>query len=58
MSSPNHKTAADAIRAVPQKSENCRQNDRGDKAVQTIKQAAVPGNDVAGVLDAKSAFHG
>src|SRR5580704_14094091 len=58
MTSPNHKTAADAIHAAPQKTENCRQNDRGDEAIETIEQAAVAGNDVAGVLDAKSAFHG
>src|ERR1700761_2822826 len=58
MTSPNHKTAADAIHAAPQKTENCRQNDRGDEAIETVEQAAVAGNDVAGVLDAKSAFHG
>jgi len=34
--SPNHKTAADAIRAMPQKSENRRQHDGRDKSVQPI----------------------
>jgi hypothetical protein len=36
MSSPNHKTAADAIRAAPQKSENCRQHDGGNEPIQTV----------------------
>jgi hypothetical protein len=35
--SPNHKTAADAIRATPQKPENRRQDDRGDESVKTVQ---------------------
>src|SRR5579859_1604550 len=58
MTSPNHKTAADAIRATPQKTKNRRHDDGRHEAVKTIEQAAVPGNDVAGVLDAEPAFHG
>src|SRR3982074_2057025 len=57
MLSPNHKTAADAIHATPQKPENRRQDDRGDESVETIHQSAMPGNDVAGVLDAETPFH-
>src|SRR3982074_3980272 len=57
MLSPNHKTAADAIHATPQKAENRRQHDRGDGSVETIKQPAMPGNDVAGVLDAETPVH-
>src|SRR6202046_3466472 len=55
--SPNHKTAANAIRAVPQKPENRCQDHRRDEAVETIEQSAMPRNDLAGVLDAKTAFH-
>src|SRR6266404_1272450 len=57
MLSPNHKTAADAIHATPQKPENRRRDDRGDESVVAIHQSAMPGNDMAGVLDAKTAFH-
>src|ERR1700682_4957467 len=57
MLSPNHKTAADAIRATPQKPENRRQDDRSDESVETIHQSAMPGNDMAGVLDAETPFH-
>jgi hypothetical protein len=35
--SPNHKTAADAIRAVPQQAENCRHHDGCDKPVQPVQ---------------------
>src|SRR6187397_1620830 len=55
--SPNHKTAADAIRATPQKTENRRQHDRGDEAVETIHQPAMAGNDLTGILDAETPFH-
>src|SRR3984885_11797495 len=55
--SPNHKTAADAIHAAPQKSQNRRQDHRRDKAVETIEQSAMSGNDLAGVLDVEPAFH-
>jgi len=34
--SPNHKTAADAIGAAPQKPEKCRHNDGCDKTIQAI----------------------
>src|SRR3982074_3851140 len=57
MLSPNHKTAADAIHATPQKPENRRQDDRGDESVETIHQSAMPGNDVAGGLDAEKPLH-
>src|SRR3954467_930947 len=55
--SPNHKTAADAIGATPQKPKNCRQDDGRDKSVETIQQAAMPGNEVAGILDPETPFH-
>src|SRR6185437_6618695 len=55
--SPNHKTAADAIHAAPQKTENRCQDHRRDETVEAIEQPAVPGNDLAGVLDAETAFH-
>src|ERR1700723_4204344 len=56
--SPNHKTAANAIRAAPQKAEKCRQNDGGDEAVKTIHQPAMAGNDVTGILAAEPALDG
>jgi len=34
--SPNHKTAADAIGAAPQKTEKSRQDDGCDKSIQAI----------------------
>jgi hypothetical protein len=37
MNSPNHKTAADAIRATPQKPENRRQDNRCDKSVKPVQ---------------------
>src|ERR1700677_557231 len=55
--SPNHKTAADAIHAAPQKTKNRCQDHRRDEAVETVEQPAMPWNDLAGVLDAKTAFH-
>src|SRR6202030_1942748 len=55
--SPNHKTAADAIHATPQNAENRRHDDRRDVSVETVQQAAMARNDVAGVLDAEAAFH-
>src|ERR1017187_5668023 len=57
MNSPNHKTAADAIHATPQKPENRRHDDRGDESVETIQQPAMSGNELTGVLDAESPFH-
>ncbi len=57
MSSPNHKTAADAIHAAPQKAENRRQDDRGDEAVETVHQPAMTGNEVAGILDAETPLY-
>ena len=56
--SPNHKTAADAIGAAPQKPEKCRHDDGRDKSIQTIHQPAMAGNDVTGVLYAKTPLHG
>src|SRR5437773_2255027 len=55
--SPNHKTAADAIRAAPQEPENRRHDDGCDKSVQAIQKPAMAGNDVAGILHAKTPFH-
>src|SRR3954453_8366182 len=57
MSSPNHKTAADAIDAAAQNPDKRRQHDRGDKAVKPVEQPAMAWNDLAGVLDAEPAFH-
>jgi hypothetical protein len=37
MTSPNHKTAANAIRAGAEKTQNRSQNDRGNEAVETIE---------------------
>src|SRR4030081_3083941 len=54
--SPNHKPAADAIRASPQKPENRRQDDGGHESVEAVQQTAMPGNDVAGILDAEPPF--
>src|SRR4029077_19396066 len=56
--SPNHKTAADAIRATPQKPENRRHDDGCDKSVQAVQQTAMTGDDVAGILHAKPPLHG
>src|SRR5258707_8297778 len=57
MPSPNHKTAADAIDAAAQKTDKCRQHDRGDEPVKTVEQPAMARNDLAGILDAEPAFH-
>src|SRR6185312_12238672 len=56
MNSPNHKTAADAIHAVPQSPENSRHNNRRHQTVEPVHQPTVTGNGVAGILDAKAAF--
>ena len=42
-----------AIHAAAQKPDKCRQHDRRDKAVETVEQPAMAGNDVAGVFDAE-----
>src|SRR6185437_1008030 len=55
---PNHKTATDAIHAAPQKPENRGQNHCGDKTIETVEQAAMAGNDMAGVLDAEAPLDG
>src|ERR1700722_17585678 len=57
MYSPNHKTAADAIHAAPQKAKNSGHHDRGDEAVETIHQPAMPGNQPAGVLNTEPPLH-
>src|SRR5216684_7886148 len=57
ISSPNHKTAADAIHAGSQQPQNRRQHDRGDEAVKAIQKPAMAWNDLAGVLDAEAPFH-
>ena len=43
MVSPNHKTAADAIRTTPQKAENSRHDDGGDETVEPIHNPPWPG---------------
>src|SRR5665811_308226 len=57
MPSPNHKTAADAIHAAPQKPENSSHDHGRDESVEAIHQPAMAGDDVAGVLDAETPFH-
>ena len=54
ISSPNHKTAADAIGAAAQKTKNRRHRDGCDKPIQPIQQPAMAGNDLAGILDAEA----
>src|SRR5215475_10401727 len=54
--SPNHKSGSDATRATTQNPENRRNYNGCDKAVQTVQQAAMAGNDVTGVLHAKAAL--
>src|SRR3569833_713362 len=56
--SPDYKAAADAIQATPHQAQNSRKYNRGDIAVEAIKQPAMPGDNVAGILDAKMPFHG
>src|SRR2546425_2424097 len=55
--SPNHKTAADAIGAAPQEPKKSRQSDGCDKAIQTIQQAAMARDDLAGIFDAEAPFY-
>src|SRR5437879_13815398 len=55
--SPNHKTAADAIGATTQEPEKCRQGDGCDKPIQPVHQPAMAGNDVTGILYAKTPLH-
>ena len=57
ITSPNHKTAANAIGAAPQQPENRRHNDGGDKAIQPIQQPAMAGNDLARILDAETPLY-
>ena len=45
-----------AALAGTQEPENCRQNDGCDKPVQPVHQAAMAGNEVAGILDAEPAL--
>src|SRR5438270_7181843 len=54
---PNHKTAADAIHATPQKTENRRQSDRRNEAVEAIQQPAMSRNEVARILDVETPLH-
>src|ERR1700754_2420710 len=56
MSSPNHKTAADAIDAAAQNPDQRRQHDRVDEPVETVEQPAMARNDLAGILHAEPAF--
>src|SRR5882672_46455 len=55
--SPNHKTAADAIGATPQEPKKSRHCDGCDKSIQTIQEPAMAGNDLAGILHAKTPLH-
>src|SRR3954447_14737222 len=57
ISSPNHKTAADAIGAAPQKPETRRHQHGRDKAIQPIQQPAMAGNDLARILDAEAPLY-
>src|ERR1700755_2333537 len=54
--SPNHKTAADAIRAGPQKPKNRCQDDGSHESVEAVQQTAMPGNNLTGILDAEPPF--
>src|SRR5581483_11934063 len=56
--SPNHKSGSGATRAAAQNSENRRQHDRRDIAVEAVHQPAMAGDDVAGVLHAEAALDG
>ena len=55
--SPTHKSVTDAIGIAKQKSEKHGEHDRRNKAVETIEQAAVTGNDLTGILDPESPFN-
>src|SRR5256885_12848075 len=55
--SPNHKTAADAIGTAPQEPKKSRQSDGCDEPVQTIEQAPMARDDLAGILDAEAPFY-
>src|SRR5258705_10820374 len=57
ISSPNHKTAADAIHAAPQNAEYRRHDDRCDKSVEPIQQPAMAGDDLARILDAEAPLY-
>src|SRR5438445_13080609 len=57
ISSPNHKTAPDAIRAAPHKTENRGHQNRRDESIQAVQQAAMAGNDVARLLHAEPSPH-
>src|ERR1700751_6256404 len=54
--SPNHKTAANAIGTVSHKSQNGRQRKDDHQAIEPVHQAAMAGDDVAGVFDPEPAF--
>src|SRR5581483_8117431 len=54
--SPNHKTGSGATRAAAQNSQNRRERDRRDIAIQAVHQPAMAGNDVTGVLHAEAAL--
>src|ERR1700684_387474 len=55
--SPNHKTAADAIHAAPQKPENRGKYHRRHEAVEAVHQPAMAGNEVARILDAETPLY-
>src|SRR5690348_7151674 len=57
ITSPNHKTASDAIDPAANNTDRGREHDRCDEAVDPVQHAAVTGNDVAGILDAETALH-
>src|ERR1700744_4974551 len=52
--SPNHKTAADAIHARPQNSENRRQNHPGDESIKPIEKPPLARKPRGLILDAKA----
>src|SRR3569832_85815 len=55
--SPNQKAAADAIETAAHQAQNRRQHNGRNIAVEAVQQAAMSGNDVAGILDAEAPLH-
>src|ERR1700739_2972775 len=54
--SPNHKTAANTIGTMPQKSENGRQHKHGHQAVEPVHEPAMARDDVAGIFHTEPAL--
>src|SRR5258708_27812885 len=57
MNPQTNKPAPDATHTAPKKPKKCRHPPRGDESVETVHQPAMPGNDMAGILDAETPFH-